>query len=168
MMCSVIQTVFETEKSHFMAWNPTSWPQNLRKQPKTRKMTTKMTEPIRGTCGGKWGPWGIGLGSRANEVGAIRILRKPSKHDFVAQKPSKIVENRRKTMFLAIYCRLLGAFKSTFNIWNDYFLVPYRFGTPKHHLYNDIHYIHHIAGILKKPRKSQIPKISHQIFRQKW
>ena len=109
MMYFTVQTVTEPKKNDFKSWNPTSELQNLRKQPKTMKMTPKMTETIRGTCGGQRGTVGdrFGVtyeGSWSNQ--------KPENSFETRLCSSKTIKNRLKSSKNDVFDDLLRTFGS--------------------------------------------------------
>ena len=57
--------------------------------------------------GSRGGPRGIGLVTFLGEVEVIKSLKKPSEHDFEAQKPSKMAKNRQKMKDLMISSKFL-------------------------------------------------------------
>ena len=57
--------------------------------------------------GSKRGPWGISSGTFLDEVEVIKSLKKPLKHGFEAQKPSKMAKNRRKILILMTLSKFL-------------------------------------------------------------
>ena len=140
MMYFTVQTVTEPKKNDFKSWNPTSELQNLRKQPKTMKMTPKMTETIRGTCGGQRGTVGdrFGVtyeGSWSNQ--------KPENSFETRLCSSKTIKNHR---FIADFWELLSQL-SAYKMTTYWFRIVSEH--QKDHSYNDNHRIHHIAEILK-------------------